>query len=350
MKKEYQEWIENQRTELFLLENMLGKVEPPPLPTERKDKPWWPDRFETAGVTAFPLTLRPREYIRDLVVYLKEHGYNSISTGAQAWSEKQASKVPFLPCGPVDGPEWAKNLETMLDETARHENFWVQLIPTFGYKQYDTDPNGMEYEWHRQHAVRIIDIIKANGFEHVYISVMNEYKHPLTDDDIGDSDIYRLGQYIKERTGFPVSADHGGKEKYSPGKRRIWKAYYPAAWRNFDYFNFHPPRNPEPTAEEFEKAYERWSCRGEIGRDVLLLYNETVSFASDDDLKKWPVLKGKGTIACMGRGTEDERKNAIRDIKANIRAAGQRSRFFFHSIWLGIRGGLDTSFGWIPVY
>ena len=320
-----------------------GPPPPPPPYPERKDAPWWPQRFKTAGAVAFPLTLRPRGYIRDLVQHLKEHGYNSVSVGAQSWTPAQAKRAPMLPPGPpVGGAEWARNLETMLDETAKHENFWVQLIPTFGHKQYDSDPDGQEYAWHLGHSIKIHEIIVANGYKHVYINLMNEFKHPLTDDDLGDTDIKRLGDYWRER-GFKVTSDHGGREKDKETGDRVWKAYYPKAWQEFDFYAWHPTRNPEPTKNQFWKAHDRWPNKA-------LLYNETVCYASDTTLQQWPALQGKGTIACKGRGTQDDRKHAIRDIKRHIKAAGPRSRFFFHSIWLGIRGGLDRPFGWIPKY
>lgn len=358
MEEKYERWFDKQKgflarmkdhtADLYTMLEEEDPVEPVPpiLPEQgRVDKLWWPHRFETAGVTAFPLSIRPREYIRDLIDYLQGHGYNSLTAGAQAWSPAQASQHPILPSGPVEGPEWRKNLETLLDETARHEGFWVQLIPTFGYKQYDTDPDGREYEWHREHAGKIIDIIKANGFQHIYWSVMNEFKHPLTDDDLGDTDIFRLGRDLKLETGFPVSTDHGGREKDKEGGERIWKAYYPMAWLGFDYFNWHPTRNPEPSERQFKKAADRWWGSGKV-----LLYNETVCFASDADMEKWRGLKNKGTLAGHGRMDEEGQKWIVRDLKRKIKAAGKRSRFFFHSIWLGIRGGLDTPLGWLPRY
>ena len=347
MDEKFKQWFFQHNALITELKNMLEPAppEPPPPLPPREDVKWWPHRFETAGVTAFPLSIRPREYIRDLVQYLQEYGYNSATVGAQAWGFKQVSEIPILPSGPVEGPEWEKNLETMLDETARHENFWIQLITTFGYKHYDTDPDGQEYAWHRQHADRIIEIIKANDFRHIYWSVMNEFKHPLTDDDIGQHDIFRLGQYLKGETGFPVSTDHSGREKDKDSGKRIWKAYWPQAWLGFDYFNWHTPRNPEPTEEEFKTAAERWEGSGKA-----LLYNETVCYASDADMARWPHLRGAGTIAGEGKVEEEAQKGIIRELKRRIKAAGQRSRFFFHSIWLGIRGGLDAHHGWLPKY
>lgn len=352
MKREHIIWFDKQtdliqdlREHTAEMYDMLVVEPTPPRPAppdpDRKDTPWWPQRFKTAGAVAFPLTLRPREYIRKLVQHLQAHGYNSVSVGAQSWTPAQAKRAPMLPPGPpVGGAEWAKNLETMLDETARHENFFVQLIPTFGHKQYDTDPDGQEMAWHLNHARKINAIIQAGGYKHVFIDVMNEFKHPLTDDDLGDTDITRLGDFW-QNAGFKVTSDHGGREKVAG--ERIWKAYYPKAWQGFDFYAWHPTRNPEPTKNQFQKANDRWPGKA-------LLYNETVCYASDETLRQWPKLRGKHTIACKGMKTEDDRKQAVRDIKRHIEAAGPRSRFFFHSIWLGIRGGLDTPLGWMPVY
>lgn len=298
--------------------------------------------METKGVTAFPLTVRPREYIKDLCEYITEHGYNCLSAGAQAWTPAQAKDHPILPFSPpIGGREWKKNLETMLDETARHDNMFVQLIPTFGHKQHDTDPDGQEMAWHIAHAKRIIGIIKTAGYKHIYINLVNELKHPLTDNELKGG-IIELGKVFQD-AGFMITSDHGGREKDTTTGERIWKAYYPEAWQHFNAFAWHPTRNPEPTSNQFRKAHERWEHK-------CLLYNETTCFADDSDMAKWPHLRGAGTIAGEGKVDGEAQKWIIRRLKERIKTAGPRSRFFFHSIWLGIRGGLDTPLGWLPVY
>lgn len=343
MKKEYQQWfnghdlrIQELKDHTEELYKMLDDDPPPPPPLDRKDVPWWPNRMTTAGVTAFPLSIRDKEYIDELIPWIKEHGYNTLSVGAQSWTYAQAERVPMLPGGPHAGAEWAKNLDRMLDATARHEGIWLQLIPTFGLKQHDE--GGQEYQWHLNHAKRILEIIKAGGYLHLLIDVMNEFKHPLTNKNLGDTDIMHLAQFWQEN-GFKVTSDHGGHE---PEGDRIWNAYWPKAWIGMNFKAWHPSRNPHPTSRDFKRAVERWESQ-------VLLYNETLCYGTAAETREYK-LEGKKTMSNLGRGSDEDRKWPIRHLKANIRSAGDRSRFFFHSIWLGIRGGLDTARGWMPKY
>lgn len=353
MKEEYARWFDRQAGLIQGMKehtaDMYDMLEdgveppPPPPPPPRKDKPWWPNRYNTKGVTAFPLSVRPKEYIVDLCEYLIEFGYNTISAGAQAWSPAQAARYPILPASPpVGSPAWAKNLENLLESTARFEDMSLQLTPTFGHKQHDASPDSAVLAWHILHARRIIEIIKAGDYKHVFINLFNEFKHPLTSRKMDDKSVVRLGDVFRE-AGFKITSDHGGTEKDNVTGDRIWRAYYPKAWLGFNMYSWHPTRNPPPTSNQFRKAHIRWP-------GIALLFSETECFASDADMAKWPDLRGKGTIAGEGKVNGEAQKWLIRRLKQRIKNAGHRSRFFFHSIWLGIRGGLDTLHGWLPEY
>ena len=65
--------------------------------------------------------------------------------------------------------------------------------------------------------------------------------------------------------------------------------------------------------------------------------DETVCFASDANIEKYPMLKGKGTVAMHGYGTEQERFDQcikhVNDI-ARVGPPGRKWKPFFHAIWL----------------
>jgi hypothetical protein len=335
MEEKYKDWFHRHDNLMDELQFMLEGDSPPPPPpgSERKDVPWWPNRMTTAGATAFPLAMRDKEYIRDVVQLLIESGYNTVSVGAQTdgWADHQD---PILPVGPTPGSEgWRMNLERVMSVTAQYENFYLMLTPTFTHKQRGG------YEYQRHLCDKFADVLSAWKPKHVLLNIVNEFKH-AKHPDFKDEHVLYLARELKERLGLPVSSDHFGKVKERESGRRVWISYYPLDWREFDFIAFHPPRNPEPNAREFEKASQRWS-------DRALLYNETTKYASTADLEQWPQLVGSSSVVLNGRGTEDQRRSKIVEIKRNIQAAGKNSRFFFHSHWLGIR---CDPIGWIPEY
>jgi len=213
----------------------------------------------------------------------------------------------------------------MLDETARQPGFSVQLIPTFTHK----NRGGFEYQ--RNLCEFVIAVVLAGDYRHVFWSVMNEFIHPVTHPDLKDEHILYLGKYLHDRTGLPVSTDAPGRHNGD------WRPSYPAIWREFSHYCFHPPRNPEPTADRFKQATERWS--------KTLLYNETVKYVSVAETTQWPQLAGSGNAANMGRGTDADRQRVVTRLKSAVEAGGPRSRWFYHSHWLGIR---CDPIGWIP--
>jgi hypothetical protein len=67
-----------------------------------------------------------------------------------------------------------------------------------------------------------------------------------------------------------------------------------------DYFAFHPARN-DPCVET-PRGYRRARYMG-----TPAFFDEMIAFASEQNLNDFPILRGKGTIALFGRGTEQER-------------------------------------------
>jgi hypothetical protein len=340
-----------------------GEPEPPPPPPPPPPPfgKWWPHRNDTKGVVAFPLTIRKESYVRDLCRYIRAYGYNTLSCGAQAWQKPDADET--LPRGPAPGTlEWKENLERLLTITSE-ERVWVQLIPTFGLKWAgDRDPKAYFIELCDQ----VIEVVQGVKAEHVFWNVMNEFIHGSTNDYLKDEHIMELGLHLRKRTGLPVSSDAPGEIKWldQRAERWIWKGRYPDIWqREFTHLAFHPPRNVDnprtkkpaykrwPNAKDYERVAERWAPRA-------ILYNETTKFASDADMERDPRLRNSGNVALGGKGTEEERKAVIIEVKENIKAAAAHlvredlgpptSRFFFHSQWASI--WCAEPFGWIPEY
>jgi len=342
------------------LECKCQDVPVPPVPPEPPAPPspfgsWWDHRNETKGVVAFPLSIREGSYIRDVCQYVKEHGYNTLSCGAQAWQKDDAP--PVLPRGPKPGTqEWRLNLERLLTITAE-EKVWLVLNPTFGLKH----AGGQNpYEYHRTLCEEVVDVVDGLGVEHLSFNVMNEFIHQLTNDYLKDEHIRFLGEELMEETGLPVSSDAPGEIKWLPdhaGERWIWKGRYPDIWQQvFTHLAFHPPRNVRkknhkyaykrwPNAEDYDRVAKRWSGKTK-------LYNETTKYASDAEIERWN-LKGSDNVALSGTGTEEERQAVILEVKENIKAAKDRdgvhrSRFFYHSQCFSIRCDPAEPLGWIP--
>jgi hypothetical protein len=241
----------------------------------------------------------------------------------------------------------------MLDETGRQE-VWVQLIPTFTHKAMG---GRQAYEYQRELCGKVARVVTDLQVSHVFWNVMNEFKHPLRNEWLKDEHILYLGQYLHDATGLPVSSDAPGEIKWLPdhaGERWIWKGRYPDIWqRAFTHLAFHPPRNVRkrdnsyaykrwPNAEDYTRVAQRWE-------QFTILYNETTKSASQEEIERWE-LRGSDNVALSGRGTDEDRKAVIREVKQNIKAGGKRSRYFFHSQWAGIRCDPAEPLGWLPEY
>lgn len=317
-----------------------------------------------AGGTSFSLALRDAKFIDEWARWHRDHGWPVLRVGAQTSYDWCNAAVGYLPCGPEHGTdEWRANLVRLLDVTARRENVWLQLIPTFTYKSHNAGSQAANIAYFSAMFDRVNRIVLEGGYKHVIWEAFNEVVHPLSQ-HIKDEDVLAILEHMKENTYLPVGTDyHGGLQSvdvqmferslelsFSQGEmtfeRRFaladrlyqramremeWRGRYPYIWRDVvDYIAFHTIRNPEPTLERMQEAQAKFK----YNKPVLI--DETVSWASQENIDRYG-LAGKGTIAMEGRGTEDERMwqcvSHLKDIHNVKNQSGLRWRPFFHSIW-----------------
>ena len=288
------------------------------------------------GVTAFSLALRDVTYIKEFAYHIQRNGWTVLRVGAQTAHDWCAQSFPmelaetdllmhmrvagYLPCGPAHGtPQWEANLKRLLDTTARVHNVWIQLIPTFTYKSHNEGTQAKNIVYFNKMFDRVNQIVAAGGYQHVVWEVFNEVVHPLSQ-HIKDEDVLEMFNHIKARTTFPVGTDyHGG------GEGEDWRGRYPYIWRDVSsYLAFHPPRNPEPTYATMEAAQDKYNYVKPVWAD------ETVCWASQKNIDKYG-LKGKGTIAMNGYGTEGQRMDQVVKHLRDISRVGWSPTY--HSIW-----------------
>jgi hypothetical protein len=242
--------------------------------------------------------------------------------GAQAaggWCSPDSAE--YLQCGPHHGtPKADENLIRLLEVTARINNTWVQVIPTFTYKHRNEGSQAKNIKFFNKMFDHVDDIVKAGNYKHVIYELFNEVVHPISQ-HIKDEDVREMFHHANARTHLPVGTDFHGEFR---GEDQ-WPGRYPFIWRDVaGYLAFHTPRNPEPTYREMRDAKDRWN----YAKPVLV--DETVSWASDEEVAKYN-LKGKGTIAMLGYGTEDDRMHQVVKHLRDIHRLGWRP--FYHSIW-----------------
>jgi hypothetical protein len=280
-------------------------------------------------------------YIKDYVHHIHASDFTTVRVGSQTdgWSDMQAvaaildvsldeavALASYLPVGPVFGtPEWEANLVRMLEVTARVPDTWVQLIPTFTWKQRDQGTPEANIDMFNSMFDRVHGVVMAGGYQHVFYEAFNEIVHPLSQ-HFKDEHVREVLIHINEATQIPVGTDyHGGRAD------DVWKGRYPYIWRDVvDYIAFHTPRNPEPSLAEMQAAQDKYK----YNKPVLI--DETVAWASQANIEKWD-LEGKGTIAQNGYGTEASRMAQVvahlRDISHVTNRNGLPWVPTYHSVW-----------------
>jgi len=300
------------------------------------------------GVTSFSLAMRDMDFIKEFTYHVQRNGGAVLRAGAQTshdWCNIQLLETSsddlllslqaagYLPCGPPHASSEADhNLKVLLEVTSRIHNIWIQLIPTFTYKSHNEcndaewrrDQEGCQaknIEYFNKMFDHINEIVKAGDYKHVVYELFNEVVHPLSA-HIKDEDVLEMFIHARENTSLPLGTDfHGEFRNENP-----WPGRYPFVWRDVStYFALHPRRNPEPTLQTMKEANDRWNYSKPVWAD------ETVCFATQENVDKYN-LKGKGTIALMGRGTEEDRwEVTIKHLK-DIKETGWKP--FLHSVCL----------------
>lgn len=330
-----------------------------------------PDLQRVVGITAFALALHPRDYITKVCEYIKTKGYNTLRVGFETWRwdgvltfdalaeegeihfdtprsrdgydiGKTLSALGYLPKGPkFDSEENLSNVRRMLDATARVEGIWVELIPVFTIKGLGRNPDTPEM---RRTAVRLAKQIVTEGdFKHVFFSYANEYKRSGSRgvEKITKGEVIHGLQKLSE-TGRLVTTDCFGTFEEEDHR---WDASYERDFLPFvDAVAFHPRRNPEPTRWDLRLCMSRYVERE--GK-LACLFNETVSYASDAELKQFPWLKGSFLISNSGRPPQSKRRQIVTDYMGRVRKVG--GIWYYHCISCFMGSRTFEPF-WIPVW
>ena len=320
-------------------------VEPEPMPgpdplPDRNDSMPPPMGGRIVGFTAFSLvetydagigyedaSALGRQYIYRMLTYMRSRGFNTARVGAQTdgWCDSDAF---YLPCGTTPGtPEWAENLKGFLEISARVDGMYVQLIPTFTHKG---DRCGKPCLVSLTKSV--VDIVKAESYQHVFWEAFNEFNHPITR-GAGNLREAVLRAVLKELphprgTDLPDNGGEGDDWRGNPDQSAV-----DGAVALMDYVAYHPSRNPEPTA----KAYRRTINLSP--RPVL--FDETVSWIT---MGEQIALGGRKNSALFTQGTQAQMDAQVQ-AQADTICGETDGAYFFHALWLF---SYDESLGWTP--
>jgi hypothetical protein len=313
------------------------------------------------GITSFSLTLRSTRFIADFMYRAHEKGRTTFRTGAQTdgWGDLRSQaailgipedeiqdvviqdKPGYLPVGPPFGsPQWHDNLVRLLEVSARINDNWVQLIPTFTHKHYDKGSQAKNIQYFNNMFDRVHAIVTAGNYKHVFYEAFNEVVHPLAQ-HIKDEDVVEILKHIRKKApGVPVGTDfHGEYRREDP-----WPGRYPFMWRPYvDYYSFHTRRNPEPTYADMVRAQKRWKY------DKPVLIDETVCWASDVQIQQYN-LRGKGTIAMRGKGNDELRMEQVQKHLREIRMVRNKYGLPWQDTYHYISGISCEEVGRIPPY
>ena len=277
---------------------------PDPIPEPPPDEP---DLPITATIqtpfkclTAFALGLKNDSHIVSFIQEAQFRGYNMLRVGSETrdWNTSGARFFREL-SGPEPGSgPWEKDLRKVLTLTGQY-GIAVELVASFTVK-------GRDARWQKDYVQRVASIAKK--FPHVVLSAVNEwYVHS----DLSRSDVIDLIHVLKsevKNSDVLVTCDDNprGGAPYS------WEL-----GREVDLRAFHPSRNPEPSKDDLRKAM------GKHGS--MVFFDETVAFALDSELRSYPEFRGAGTIAGLGKTSEEDRKRQVRkhindmnDLGANL--------------------------------
>jgi hypothetical protein len=275
------------------------------------------DFHQVVGITAFSLMTADEGAMRSFIEKVLAAGYNTLRVGSETadWSWKEIPS--YLPQGPpIESRESRENLKRFLKVTATYPNLWVQLISSFTIKE---GPMSRQKNWARYVAG------KVKGYKHIFLSAMNEPHQS----GISKGEIIELLKILKA-SGRPVGVDYQAEGGH-------WR-YPREVMRYTDYVDVHPRRNPDLSLEEIQHV---------VRLNGLTLFSETTSYASEQDIRRWPRLGNHSNIYLDGHGSEKDRQRAAKQYMNKFKQV-RRARWFFHSI-AGIRYGSSWSGDfWIP--
>ena len=270
------------------------------------------------------------QYIVQQLTYMRSRGYNVARVGAQTsgWCGPGFDAF-WLTCGTMPfTPQWYENLEGFLELSARVENMWIQLIPTFTHKG---DPRGREFLV--MLTKEVVRVVKDGDFKHVIWEAFNEFSHPITREagNLSSTTLKAVMRELPHPRGTDVSGNHldGDDWRGNPSH-----PIFSDAVGMSDYIAYHPSRNPEPS----ETAYRR-TIQLSGGKPVL--WDETVSWITESEATS---LGARRRSRLFTQGTQEEMDKQVREQLDTICRAG--GAYFFHGLWLF---SYDQRLDWAPL-
>jgi hypothetical protein len=245
--------------------------------------------------------------------------------GGQLWVDGELLKATTAFTLPLQGPGYATSFchEMRLHgvNTARIFPETVNWIGAPGYLQqvayeYDYEATKLTIEALGQAGCAVQVVISATwkeyplqnnlnlvrevtkvfkGYQHIVWSVMNEYRHPSSHPSVNASAAAKhlLREFNAECPSCLVGVDEA--LRVDTTKHRAC-----GGTGLCDYFAWHPDRNNDKIDNNrFFRSSKRF------GQPVF--FDEMVAYASEQNFQDYPILRGKGTIALNGQGSELER-------------------------------------------
>jgi hypothetical protein len=247
------------------------------------------------------------------------HGYNTLRVGSETADWNWKGIPGYLPQGPpIESQEAKDNLKRLLKVTATYPNLWMQLISSFTIK---------ESSMKRQKNWAQFVANKSRGYKHVFLSAVNE-PHQSS---FSYGEVIELLKILRT-SGRPVGVDYQAEN----GR---WR-YPREIMGHVDYIDVHPRRNPDLSLDEIRHV---------VSLNGLVLFSETTSYASDQNIISWPRLGNHSNIYLDGHGTEQDRQRAARQYMERFRPV-RRAKWFFHSIDLIRYGSAWAGDFWLPAW
>ncbi|MHA1962663.1 MAG: hypothetical protein ACW99U_20925 [Candidatus Thorarchaeota archaeon] len=242
----------------------------------------WVDGELLKATTAFSLVPQGPGYATSFCQEMRMHGVNTarifVETGNWVNAPGYLAQVAF----PYNYEDTKKTIESLGQAGCAVE---IVIIATLKEEPLQ---NNLA-------LIRRVAQDFGNKYKHLVWSVANEYKHPSSHSSVNSSGAAK--EMLRLFNSICASCIVGVDEHLSERTDRHRACQGTGLC---DFYAWHPDRNDEDVENN---RFMRGSKR--MGRPTF--YDEMVAFASDQNLKDYPILNGKGTIALFGRGTESER-------------------------------------------
>lgn len=273
-------------------------------------------RFKkVVGCSAFSLAQYPEDHIRAFIQHVKSRGYNTIRVLSETghWDELNCR---YLPAGPRANTPAAKRDVRKLLRVSEQERIWVELVSSGTIKH-------LTFRFQNNWARKVAKL--ARPYKHVFLNAMNEPQQS----SMSESEVLGLIRTLRAYSGLPTGVD-------APCEAGHWR--FPRKWKaECDWIGMHPRRNPDLVSREIKNV---------VNLNGLVLFNETTSYISDDEITKYRVHVPNALFYNNGMPKQGKRKSMARAYMRRFKRIPQ-ARWYFHML-----AGLhcqDVDF-WMPVW